>query len=153
MDFRASNLQCSTISSWVLLAYFGQIIHVVFRGLTMCPFRVFVLPPLSKRHTEHWNYAILMTIKLLIRNKKVLDVTIVIHSLAFDSAWDLTKWWMGKLSQMSLKKDFPSSWVAKIEFHSSWKLCAMWKLFSFSAKIHTATSIWYQLTGRRQTSD
>lgn len=30
----------------------------------------------KERQIKHWNYAILMTIKLLIRNKKVLDVTI-----------------------------------------------------------------------------
>lgn len=43
----------------------------------------------EKRQIIHWNYAILMTIKLLIRNKKVLDVAIVIsqpqHVLPLDS--------------------------------------------------------------------
>lgn len=49
--------------------------------------RRFVLAPLRphpsrpKRQIIHSNYAILMTIKLLIRNKKVLDVAIVIRSL------------------------------------------------------------------------
>jgi hypothetical protein len=58
---------------------------------------VFSFVRLNPLHVMHSNYAILMTIKLLIRNKKELDVAIVIHSFflspartsndfAFDSA-------------------------------------------------------------------
>lgn len=74
-----------------------------------------LLPSHPSRH-HHSNYAILMTIKLLIRNKKVLDVTIVASQLLSDvSFWlrlrfdDTMKWRPGESSQMWLQIGFLSS--------------------------------------------
>lgn len=60
-----------------------------------------------KRQVIHSNYAILMTIKLLIRNKKGLDVAIV-DSQSDSPLETNTKWWMGKMSQMWQQMIFPS---------------------------------------------
>lgn len=77
-------------------------------------------PALVRRQVIHSNYAILMTIKLLIRNKKVLDVAIVISQprSASDSPPESShrEWWMGKMSQMwQQMRESPSE--NRLRFH------------------------------------